>query len=114
MRNLRNPPAISRRLLTEIARIHNELGTVYCAMNQPKAGYDAYRDALEMLKKIADDSSAPPESQYELARTYYFLGKMPGDQHGPPPLMLGGPPGPPPGSRDEAHPGSKPPPRFAA
>jgi tetratricopeptide (TPR) repeat protein len=89
---------IDSHFKAEIARVYNELGNVQGAMNRVKEGRDAYRQALTILEQLVADSSSP-ELRFELARTFYFLGKGPNGQHGPPPMMLlGGPRGPRPGS----------------
>jgi tetratricopeptide (TPR) repeat protein len=80
---------------TEIARIQNELGNVYWAVHKPDAGHSAYLDALATLKATPPASAGTPRYLYELARTYYFLGKRPGREPGPPPIALGRRPGPP-------------------
>jgi tetratricopeptide (TPR) repeat protein len=80
-------------LRSEIARIHNELGNVYYAVHEAEAGHQAHLDALAMLEAASAESSASPGCRYELARTYYFLGRQAGGLPGPPP------PGP--GSRGE-------------
>jgi serine/threonine protein kinase len=77
-------------LRSEIARIHNELGNVYYAMNEAEAGQQAHRDALAMLQAASPESSASPGCRYELARTYYFLGRQAGGLPGPPPPGPGG------------------------
>ena len=87
-----SPPAADLR--TEIARIHNELGNVYYAMNEAGAGRKSHLDALATLQAEAGEPAASPDCRYELARTYYFLGKRPGGA-GPPPPGPGGPHGPP-------------------
>ncbi len=101
-------------LRTEIARVQNELGNVYWAMNDMPAGQASRRDALATLKAASAESSALPQYQYELARTFYFLGKGPGRESGPPPFALGGMrgpgPGPGPEGFDSRH-GPPPPPR---
>jgi len=69
-------------LRNEIARIHNELGNVYDATSQAEAGRKSHLDALATLRAA---SAASPRCQYELARTYYFLGKRTPELPGPPP-----------------------------
>lgn len=60
---------------TEIARIHNELGTVHLAMQEPDQGLAEHRQALAVLSQAAGPDS--PGRQFELARTYYYLGRRP-------------------------------------
>jgi serine/threonine protein kinase/uncharacterized membrane protein len=81
-------------LRTEIARIQNELGNVYWAIHNPEAGHSSYVDALATLQAVPAAATAEPQYQYELARTYYFLGKRPGHEPGPPPISFGGRLGP--------------------
>ncbi len=69
-------------LPVEIARIRNELGNVYWAMNQRQAGQESFTAALATL---AAAPSSAPQYRYELARTYYYLGRRPGGQSAPPP-----------------------------
>ncbi len=83
----RDAPA-DAELHTEIARIHNELGSVYWALNEPEAGQAAFRAALATLSAVASGSA--PQYRYELARTHYSLGKRLGSPMGPPPLAPGG------------------------
>jgi serine/threonine protein kinase len=98
-------------LRREIAKVHNELGNVHRAANEMQAAHACHGDALAVLKASSAESSASPQDQYELARTYYFLGRGPGGQPGPFPLAPGGHrlprlgfsgsafwPGPPPGA----------------
>ena len=97
----------------EVARIHNELGTVLLAKEAPPAAMDAFREALSILKPIAGARDATSgEATYELARTLFLLartlrprlgpvldgagppGGRPGEQRAPgPPRRPGGPPG---------------------
>jgi serine/threonine protein kinase len=83
-----NLPDSDNDKIAEIARIHNELGTIYSAMNRHRDGYESFNKALATLKSIASVSDATPEIKYELARTYYLLGKMRGGPKGSPPLMM--------------------------
>jgi serine/threonine protein kinase len=69
-------------LHVEIARIQNELGNVYWATNQREAGQESYAAALATLEAM---SASSPQHRYELARTYYYLGRRPGGQALPPP-----------------------------
>ncbi|MGO9114065.1 MAG: protein kinase domain-containing protein [Thermoguttaceae bacterium] len=87
-------------LHSEIARIHNELGNVYDSMNEAEAGRNSHLAALAALQAASAESAASPDFQYELARTYYFLGRWAGGPSGPHPPGLdvphgprGGPPG---------------------
>jgi len=65
----------------EIARTWNELGNTFRALFQSDRADEAYgraRDTLETVVHDADDhtiATAAPELRYELARTYYYLGK---------------------------------------
>jgi tetratricopeptide (TPR) repeat protein len=95
----------------ETAKAQNELGTAYLAMNEVEAGRSSYMHALATLKAIAAETSDSPQYQYELARTYYFLGKRPGRNPGPLPFAPGGPRGPNPGPPDfdDGPPGPPPP-----
>jgi tetratricopeptide (TPR) repeat protein len=80
-------------LRTEIARIQNELGNVHWAIHDPEAGHSSYADALATLLTVPAVAAAAPRYQYELARTYYFMGKRPGHEPGPPPIAFGRRPG---------------------
>jgi tetratricopeptide (TPR) repeat protein len=91
---LAESPAKETDLCTEIARIRNELGNVYYALGEAEAGHKSHLAALATLGAAAAESVASPGGQYELARTYYFLGKRAGGPPGPPPPGPDGPPGP--------------------
>jgi serine/threonine protein kinase len=71
---------------TETARIHNELGNLHVAMNQYQEAQSSYSSALATLQGAAPELSGSPQQHYELARTYYSLGKRPFGQLGPFPL----------------------------
>jgi tetratricopeptide (TPR) repeat protein len=69
-------------------------------MHEAEAGHQAHLDALAMLEADGALSAASPGCRYELARTYYFLGRQAGGPPGPPPPgpsgrgePRGGPPG---------------------
>jgi serine/threonine protein kinase len=81
----------------EIAGVQNELGNVYYAMNEAEAGRKSHLDAMAALRAAPAESSASPGYQYELARTYYFLGKRVAAPPGPPPPGPDGPRQPPAG-----------------
>ncbi len=81
-------------LRTEIARIQNELGNVHWAIHDPESGHSSYADALATLQAVPTAAATSPRYQYELARTYYFMGKRPGHEPGPPPISFGWRPGP--------------------
>ena len=94
-RRLADNAAADAELAVEIARIRNELGNVYWATNQREAGQESYAAALATLEAAP---ASTPQYRYELARTYYYLGRRPGGQAAPPPPgpgRGGGPPGPP-------------------
>ena len=93
-KQLAEAPGEDTELRTDIARIQNELGNVHWAMNDMQAGQASHLDALATLKAVSAESSALPQYQYELARTYYYLGKGPGREPGPPPFALGNRRGP--------------------
>jgi tetratricopeptide (TPR) repeat protein len=86
-------------LSVEIARLRNELGSVYGAANDSEAAHASHVEALATLKTVPAESSASPSYRYELARTYYLLGRSPGPGLWLPPPGPGGgrgkPPGPP-------------------
>jgi serine/threonine protein kinase len=62
-------------LRTEIARVHNELGNLHLATNDFQAAYASYQSALATLQQAPADVEATSQHQFELARTYYFLGR---------------------------------------
>lgn len=112
-------------LRTEIARVHNELGNVHLAANDFPSAYASYASALRTLQE-ASPSSVSAQHQFELARTYYFLGRRSFGQLGLFPLApfgrrfsrfgmsgrgggMGGPPGRPRGHGAGEH---APPPEF--
>ncbi len=61
-------------LRTEIARVHNELGNLHLAAYDFQAAYASYANALRTLEAVPS-SLRSPQHQFELARTYYFLGR---------------------------------------
>jgi serine/threonine protein kinase len=67
-----------------IARIHNELGSVALMAGRPEEAQAFYQQALAILLAAGDDAAGSPRNRYELARTYYLLGKRPGRETGPP------------------------------
>ncbi len=84
----------------EIARVHNGLASVY----RESGKWDEARDENLTAMKTLEPRGDSEEAQYELARTYYYLGRrampLPGGppHHGPGPgLRRPGGPGPPPG-----------------
>ena len=93
-------------VVCEVGRIHNEVGNVQWARGRPAAAHAAYRKALEALAALPLEPSPPAQFRFELARTYYFLGKRPGRESGP------GPPDPKaePDRPDGGRPGRPPPP----
>jgi len=87
---LADPSGEDIDLHTEIARVHNELGNLHMAMGQQQDGRASYASALAALQEVSADTSGAPQCQYELARTYYFLGRRPFGVPGPFPLAPGG------------------------
>ena len=85
------------QFVTEIARIQNELGNVLQASKNDEQSLVVYRAARDSLEAT---ESSDPEVRFELARTYYFLGKRvlhsPGEgpppHASPPPHLQDGPP----------------------
>ncbi|MBN1442639.1 MAG: tetratricopeptide repeat protein, partial [Planctomycetes bacterium] len=59
----------------EIARIHNELGNLSWAEEEP--GFPSHLQALSILRSAGADLARSAEHRYELARTYYFLARSP-------------------------------------
>lgn len=84
-------------LLVQIAGAQNALGNVYHAMDQKEQEIGAHRKALELLNSPPSTSARSPELRYELARTYYFLGREGPPPDGRPPGPMHGRLGPPPG-----------------
>ncbi|MHB1034628.1 MAG: protein kinase domain-containing protein [Pirellulales bacterium] len=81
-------------LAIEIAQARNRLGDVYGALDDPQAQRASHAQALATLMAVTSGASASPRYRYELARTYYLMGKGPG------PMLSPLPPGPPgPGGR---------------
>ena len=60
---------------TEIARIHNEVGNVYRSTQEIQKARESHLQALEILGRQTPPDTTPAETRYELARTYYFLGR---------------------------------------
>ena len=80
-------------------------------MNDMQEGQTSHWDALATLKAASAESSALPRYQYELARTYYYLGKGPGREPGPPPFAMGNRRGARPGGPEDFDGRQGPPPR---
>ena len=99
-------------LSVEIARIRNELGNVYGAANDPEAERASHLEALATLKAAPGEVSTSPTYRYELARTYYLLGRSPGPGLWLPPPGPGGGRGKGPG-KPGFGPDAKGPPPFA-
>jgi len=90
----------------EIARIYNELGDLHWAARWEGDGRSFHATAMEILQAAPAAKPGPPQQQYELARTHYFLGR------GVPPEAAPGrePPGegPKPSRRDRPGPAEAP------
>lgn len=88
----------------EIAKIYNELGGLHWMARWKEEGGPLHRKAMEVLKAASANSTTSPQCRYELARTYYFLGRggppdaVPGRQ--PPDGPRRGPPQKPKPGRD--------------
>ncbi len=68
----------------EIARLHNDLGAIYGRKADPDKSQNEHRLALAILQ----ENSSPPaaetaDTRFELARTYYLLGRGPDRQSNP-------------------------------
>jgi serine/threonine protein kinase len=89
----------------EIARLHNELGSIDGRKSDRKKSLNEHRQALAILQDnhFATVPANSPEQRFELARTYFLLGRGP-DQNSNPGISDDGrrPPGPP---RDHQPPG---------
>ena len=59
----------------EIATIYNELGDLHWAGRRQGDGRSFHAKAMEILVAAPAEQVAGPQHQYELARTYYFLGR---------------------------------------
>ena len=79
-------------LVTETAKIHNELGRLYRTTARPDTGFAAHMKALSLIEEAATESAGTFEARFELARTHYNLGSEIWRDLD----MV--PPGPPPGS----------------
>jgi serine/threonine protein kinase len=70
---------IAAAALTELARNHNELGTVQMAWQDVAAAHASHERARSLLMDQADHTVRSVAAQYELARTLYLLtNTMPG------------------------------------
>lgn len=67
-------------LAVQLARVHNELGNVHRAVEEP--ALSSHLEALEILESASSEDSRLPEHRYELARTYYLLARRPGEEFG--------------------------------
>ncbi len=93
----------------DIARVENELGAIYGRKSEVEKSQNEHRRALAILEKsLSPNSDSGPEQRFELARTYFLLGRGP-DPVSNPGVPEGGPhpPGPPP---EGDRPGDRPPP----
>ena len=100
--------------ILEIARLHNDLGSIYGRKPDPDKSQHEHRLALSVLQGTqsqADANTSPPEMRFELARTYYLLGRspdrsanpgVPDRDHRPPPPDDQPPPGSGPPFNDRA------------
>ena len=64
-------PAVAK----EIARIYNELGNLQWTTGREGEGHSFHIQAMDILKAAPSVEAASPPHRYELARTYYFLGR---------------------------------------
>ncbi len=73
--------------VAEMARIYNGLGDLYWTDHRDREGRSFHLQALALLKELPAEPAPPVEARYELARTYYFLGRggPPDKAPGPPP-----------------------------
>jgi eukaryotic-like serine/threonine-protein kinase len=60
---------------TEIARIHNDLGDLCWTARWEGQGRAFHLKALEILQTALATQPSQPQSHFELAQTYYFLGR---------------------------------------
>jgi len=67
----------------EVARLHNEIGNVQSARGRPAEARVSYGKSLELLGSLPLEPSTPEPCRFELARTYYLLGRRPGRESGP-------------------------------
>ena len=95
-RELEAQSAGKTELHTQIASIYNELGKVYHATEERDKETRSHAEALAVLTAAPSEAAASPGQRYELARTYYFLGRREAFSPGPPPPG-DGPGGPRPG-----------------
>jgi eukaryotic-like serine/threonine-protein kinase len=82
----------------DIARVENELGATYGHKSEFEKSQNEHRRALAILEKsLSPNSDSGSEQRFELARTYFLLGRGP-DPVSNPGVPDGGhhPPGPPP------------------
>jgi serine/threonine protein kinase len=57
----------------ELARSHNEIGSVRSARLEYARAYASHQEALRVLQSVDRTGRLPEEYRYELARTFYFL-----------------------------------------
>jgi tetratricopeptide (TPR) repeat protein len=89
-------------LTAELAGVYNALGQAYLKSNQRDKAKQAHKDAARTLTSVPKTAAGTPKISYELARTYYNLGKFPPEKGPPftknpfggPPPGKGSPPGP--------------------
>lgn len=62
-------------LVVEVARICNDLGSLHWTARWEEEGYPLHRKALDVLTATDRAAAGAIPLRYELARTYYFLGR---------------------------------------
>jgi len=81
---LQTRPDADARICTEMARCHNEIGSVRSARLESERAYESHQNALLALRSFEQTDRLPEEYRYELARTFYFLSsKRPGATDSP-------------------------------
>ncbi len=86
-----------------VAQTRNELGELLAIQDETLSAEEQFAAAADLLRPIANESSAPEEVRFELARTYYLSGRRR-------PVGVPAEPGPPPSPGGAAR--AMPPPRV--
>jgi eukaryotic-like serine/threonine-protein kinase len=80
----------------EIARLHNDLGSIYGRKGEADQSRVEHQQALAILQgRLGAGSAAGPDQRFELARTYFLLGRGPDQNSNPSVPESRRPPGPP-------------------
>jgi serine/threonine protein kinase len=87
------------KLQVELAGVYNAMGQAYLKIMQPAKAKEGHLTAIQILTSPSLAGAPPVKINYELARTYYHLSKIPPEFRPPPGPKNPGGPGPMPGGK---------------